>query len=899
MATRPQVSIRLATDGKAQVQRDFDDIAISGDAAAKRYQAAWERASAAATDAIEREAKAAERLASISASPLQQQINRSTGVGNDTGNARASAQALAQQLDAAEREARQLIAAIDPLFAAQARYEAQVERINAVKATGQLSEERYQQLLATEKLRLDEASAAAIRHGNASGTMRMGMQQLSFQIGDISQQMALGVSGSRIFIQQSGQVIQALQIMGGQGNAFLRFLGGPWGLALSTAAVALVPLIGKLLDTGTSIDDLVDKLKKEAREAANNDAAHRAFATTLDGVNEALRKNRDALKGLADQGKTAAEQALAQAKAQLVLAETNKFAADSELRYAKALLERKRAAIIGPETKGRPDPAMVSFNQAADAEMKTLDDLGDPAAWQDAINRAKQAITEAESRIAVEAGMRDAADRIKRLYEGPDGLIEKTRQRLVNEKATTAEIERQVRALHDREEAEVKAAQAKEREHRPAKNAGGTEIFDQQIGRFFDIAARYRGMSETANKGVLEQFFREANQQLDPEKTAWCAAFVNAVLAAGGATGTGSLAARSFLNFGKDDTRSPQRGDIVIVRSDASASGTHVGFLDSIDAKGNVRVLGGNTGNKVGSASYGASDVLGIRRPPTPAEAYADQLSIADAMDRKLADGMAKDQQIAILKENQRDYARELLDATGATLDTVDRILPSLEAWKREYEQIKASVDEFRQFGDDVLDELLNPDNWNDWGDLGKRVLKEIEQELIKLTLLNPLKNWLNGENNPTLSSLFKGLGSIAGIFGGGIGSPSTSGFSVGINTSNTSLGIPISTLGGNAIGSDYYPGGATWVGEFGKELVTLPRGSRITPAAESRRIAAANDRGIGTINVVTNIDATGADSAELARTRAELEQLKQDIPARVVEAYYEARSRNMIRAGR
>jgi hypothetical protein len=37
-----------------------------------------------------------------------------------------------------------------------------------------------------------------------------------------------------------------------------------------------------------------------------------------------------------------------------------------------------------------------------------------------------------------------------------------------------------------------------------------------------------------------------------------------------------------------------------------------------------------------------------------------------------------------------------------------------------------------------------------------------------------------------------------------------------------------------NASGTDNFQGGKTWVGESGPELVTLPKGSRITPANEA-----------------------------------------------------------------
>jgi hypothetical protein len=86
--------------------------------------------------------------------------------------------------------------------------------------------------------------------------------------------------------------------------------------------------------------------------------------------------------------------------------------------------------------------------------------------------------------------------------------------------------------------------------------------------------------------------------------------------------GTGSLAASSFLNFGKDDTKSPQRGDIASSSRRRSPSGEHVGFVDSVDKAGNVKVLGGNTSDKVGqppirkggAGDQATADAVGIGR---------------------------------------------------------------------------------------------------------------------------------------------------------------------------------------------------------------------------------------------------------------------------------------------
>lgn len=48
--------------------------------------------------------------------------------------------------------------------------------------------------------------------------------------------------------------------------------------------------------------------------------------------------------------------------------------------------------------------------------------------------------------------------------------------------------------------------------------------------------------------------------------------------------------------------------------------------------------------------------------------------------------------------------------------------------------------------------------------------------------------------------------------------------------------------IGRNADGTDYWPGGLTWVGERGPELVSLPQGSRIYSAEDSRSMGGTNN---------------------------------------------------------
>lgn len=69
-------------------------------------------------------------------------------------------------------------------------------------------------------------------------------------------------------------------------------------------------------------------------------------------------------------------------------------------------------------------------------------------------------------------------------------------------------------------------------------------------------------------------------------------------------------------------------------------------------------------------------------------------------------------------------------------------------------------------------------------------------------------------------------LGGLLGMGGGS--SPSTD--SPGLNSGGS--------IGGNALGTPFWRGGATWVGERGPELVTLPRGSRIYNNRDSMAMA-------------------------------------------------------------
>lgn len=88
-----------------------------------------------------------------------------------------------------------------------------------------------------------------------AGMQRQGFQQLGYQIGDISTMYSLGARPSQIFASQIGQITQAVQLAAGGTSKFAAFLGGPWGIALTVAVMALGPLLGKLFETDAAAED--------------------------------------------------------------------------------------------------------------------------------------------------------------------------------------------------------------------------------------------------------------------------------------------------------------------------------------------------------------------------------------------------------------------------------------------------------------------------------------------------------------------------------------------------------------------------------------------------------------------------------------------------------------------
>ena len=126
-------------------------------------------------------------------------------------------------------------------------------------------------------------------------------------------------------------------------------------------------------------------------------------------------------------------------------------------------------------------------------------------------------------------------------------------------------------------------------------------------------AQEYIGLDENIDRNKLKELVG-----VDPARTEWCAAFVNAVLDMQDIPGSESvsdypLMARSFLEWGEKVEGEPQKGDIVIFpRGDKGWQG-HVGFFIRDTGKAWV-ILGGNQDNTVNYSLYDPKKVIAIRR---------------------------------------------------------------------------------------------------------------------------------------------------------------------------------------------------------------------------------------------------------------------------------------------
>lgn len=286
------------------------------------------------------------------------------------------------------------------------------------------------------------------------------------QIADVGVQLSSGTSPFLILAQQGPQMANALEGAKGKLGQFATFLSGPWGAALF-AATALLGVLGeKLLKSGESVDDLVDKLADQAKKTRDAEEAQEIYGRTLDGVTKALEENRkelDKLKGAQD---TSAEATLKNAEAQAKLAVQIRFGTQILLERAQAAAELAgiQNEAFGPLAAGNAGSAnAISAQRVADLETRVKK-------AKEAVIEARKQVVEAQSLITVERALASEEEKITRAY---DKRIEDARKLAIEQGKVGDALDRQVTALKKARDAEIERARA------AAKASRNTDTGDQ------------------------------------------------------------------------------------------------------------------------------------------------------------------------------------------------------------------------------------------------------------------------------------------------------------------------------------------------------------------------------------------------------------------------------------
>lgn len=150
---------------------------------------------------------------------------------------------------------------------------------------------------------LGKSSDAHIKLGHSAGASRTSLLELGHIARATGDQLAVGTPLAQIFTQHIGQLGQAAGNSGNAMGTLGKFLGGPWGIALTLATVVLAKLTFGHKEAKDSVEALVEKLKEHAEKTRNSAEADEIWSRTLDGLIERQSKlNEELTKRLTTQG---------------------------------------------------------------------------------------------------------------------------------------------------------------------------------------------------------------------------------------------------------------------------------------------------------------------------------------------------------------------------------------------------------------------------------------------------------------------------------------------------------------------------------------------------------------------------------------------------------------------
>ena len=780
MAVR-SVGIRLGTEGKAQVVADLQSIGRTGDAVFDGMARKAKKSGDEAAAAIAKAERDARKLETLMPGLNPGKLDMNVGIRDTVGKqAEASAAVFSAAYAKMEQRAEALRMAIDPLYAAQKRFDAELGEARSLLAAGVISLDDYSKAAWLSHQGLQAASGGSTQLATGARKAGSSFAAAAPQIQDFFTQVTMGGSIINAFVVQGGQLAGQLQYAKGAAGTFAQYLMGPWGVAIQVGLMVFGPFVSKLWEESEA--------SKKAKEAAQE---HRkAILELADAQGKALQtaERKQALDA-------------AGIKIDLDAAVATRKRTEAELTAARARLE---AAQVTQANAGGTAPGLVSGVAGANALMQRskIDELT--------------------------AALKTNASEIERLQKGfdlgvarligirvdnqatPRSRLEAQYQRDRNQAmetlsgSTLANRLRSLNAARDAELERIQKAEAAERKLGQARADTETLTSNAVAKMLRDALPGVHVTSTTGGKHVKNSYHYR-NQAVD---------FVPA----------GGMASMT-----KEDVRQIfQSRGIDVVELLGPGDKGHSDHFHVAWTKGKLSL---DEFTDAAKRAKEASELL------LKVGSGARNFDFLDVMKARSDDFNNKAAQILGFGDNP--LAPRV--ASGQELVAYDNAEREVE--QRRLELGKERIQSLAGFYQSVFNGGTNS-IWDLFRSMGMRALSDL------------LAKWTVGKAGDGAGGL---LGAFTSLFGRGGPSVTPGLTDAGTQSSLDAVYADIPKL---ASGTQNWSGGMALLGEHGPERAWLPRGTRVSPAGETRR--AANDTARGGITV--HVDARDAVLADTVR---------------------------------
>ncbi|WP_294327037.1 hypothetical protein [uncultured Sphingomonas sp.] len=411
-----------------------------------------------------------------------QRIAQAAQIDRDAAEA-ATRLAGAQQLLA--REAIEVRSAIDPMYAAQVRFDQEMEKADRLLSAGVFGQREYGQAVQVARDRLQQHAVAVagnvaqeVSHARQLGRTQAAMQGISYQAQDTFTQLSMGANVFNVLAVQGMQATGQMTLLDGKVGKFAQTMQGPYGLAISAGILVLGALTKDLDLFDDKLGDAIESLKKDAEQSAMTDLAKRRFRVSIEGVSEAIREQSKALDDSIKSTRSAAEQSNIAAKVER----------DRQIairRTTLALLEKAKAELAATQSIVGDTEATQFFDQRRVREAE----IAVEKARKD-LETAEQSVQRSRIELANEAALRavDPIAQINKLYDDQVAAA----KRAANAEAKRGQVvdgnlTREIAGIERKRKAELEAEQARQQRQRRAER-DSTGSANRQFGREIDIA---------------------------------------------------------------------------------------------------------------------------------------------------------------------------------------------------------------------------------------------------------------------------------------------------------------------------------------------------------------------------------------------------------------------------